>query len=122
MRVRPLVDPNGDMVPIRSLNQMLEGPEAVAQIVAMRIGLNRGEWWEDEEAGFQVPDFLAETARRSDLDLIAKYIASYVSVSEGVDGVEGATIEYENHRAIFKCTILTNGGSQPVEVELNGVL
>ena len=70
------------------------------------------------ETGFP----LAETARRSDLDLIAKYISSYVSVSEGVDGVEGATIEYENHRAIFKCTILTNGGSQSVEVELNGVL
>lgn len=122
MRVRPLADPHGDMVPVRSLKQMLEGPEAVAQIVAMRICLNRGEWWEDEEAGFQVPDFLAETARKSDLDMIAKYIASYVSVSEGVDGVEGATIEYEDHRAVFKCTILTNGGGQSVEVLLDGVL
>lgn len=122
MRVRPLAGPQGDMVPVRSLNQMLEGPEAVAQIVAMRIGLNRGEWWENEDAGFHVPDFLAETARRSDLDMLAKYIASYIRVSEGVDGVDSATIEYEDHKAVFRCRILTTGGSRSVEVNLNGIL
>jgi len=122
MKVRPLVDPNGDMVPVRNLRQMLEGPEAVAQIIAMRIGLNRGEWWEDESIGFQIPDFLAETARQSDLNLLAKYISSFVSVSEGVTGISNISVEYENHRMVYKCTVTTEGGSQNVEVNLDGLL
>lgn len=122
MKVRPLVDPNGDMVPVRNLRQMLEGPEAVAQIIAMRIGLNRGEWWEDESIGFQIPDFLAETVRQSDLNLLAKYISSFVSVSEGVTGISNISVEYENHRMVYKCTVTTEGGSQNVEVNLDGLL
>lgn len=122
MKVRPLVGTDGDMVPVRSLRQMREGPEAVAQIIAMRIALNRGEWWEDEDIGFQIPDFLAETARQEDLNLLAKYISSFVSVSEGVTGISNISIEYENHRMVYKCTVTTEGGSQNVEVNLDGLL
>ena len=122
MNVRPLTDPNGDMVPVYSKRQMLHGPQAVAQIIAMRIGLNRGEWWEDPNIGFQIPDFLSATARKEDLNMLAKYIASFISAGEGVTGINDVEIEYENHEMTFKCVVNTNEGSTNVEVSLDGLL
>ncbi len=121
-KVRPLSDPNGDMIPVTSLRQMLEGPEAVAQIIAMKIGLNRGEWWEDENIGFQIPDFLASTARQSDLNMLAKYISAYIIGCEGVTGINNVDIGYYDHRMTFSCQVITSEGSQEVEVSLDGIL
>ena len=83
MRVRP-EDSNGDMMPVSQNSDMIEGSKAVAQIVKDRILLYRGEWWEDETLGFQLPQFLADTVRKNDVGLLGKYITSYVASTFGV--------------------------------------
>lgn len=120
--VRPLDGPHGDMVPIRSKKQMLDGTEAVAQICVMRVCLNRGEWWENPDIGFRIPEFLAQNARQSDLHMLAQYIASYIANTYGVKGVTDVGITYDNHEMTFRAVVITGEGAEEVEVDLNGLL
>ncbi len=119
MRVRPLTGPHGDMMPVNNLNQMLEGKEAVAQIAVARICLNYGEWWEDPTLGFKVPEFLAQTAKDSDINMLVQYITSYLSQTEGVTGIIDVDVAFENRQLVYKCIMKTNQGTAQVEVEIN---
>lgn len=121
MRVRPLGD-DGDIVPVYSLDQMLEGKKAVPQIIDLRLHFNHGEWWEDEDLGFRIPDFLIANVRRGDLDLLSKYISSYIKDTRGVSAVTNIAASYNNHAMTFACTVLTNDGNTTVEVTLDGIL
>ena len=122
MIVRPL-DENGDIFPIYSIEQMIGGKEAVSQIINLRLHLLYGEWWEDRELGFRIPDLLIANARRGDVDILSKYIASYVSSTQGVAAVTGIVNTYINRKMTFLCTALTNEGkSTTLEVNLNGIL
>lgn len=121
MRVRP-VGANGDMVPIQNDSQMIVDGEAVAQIVKERLRFYRGEWWEDKESGFQLPEFIADTVRKSDVDILAKYITSYIAETEGVIGISGVRIGYDKRVLTYRCVIQTEFGNQIVEVDLSGVL
>ena len=127
--VRPLktngvFDPHGDWCPITNKNQMLNDNRAVAQIVVMRVCLNRGEWWEDETIGFQIPEFLAASAKQTDINMLCKYIASYISNSYGVRGLVEVNAEYDTDRKVlvFKAKILSGETGEPVEVRFNGIL
>jgi len=121
MIVRPL-DENGDMTPIYNVNQMIEGSEAVAQVIDLRLAFLYGEWWEDETLGFRVPEFLVGNARSGDVDLLAEYIASYVSNTEGVRSVTGVESVYSNHKMTFYCSVMTDDGEETVEVNVDGLL
>lgn len=122
MRTRPL-GPDGDYVPIYSLSQMASGSDAVRQVVDLRLRLNRGEWWEDEEIGFQVPEFLTESARSGDVDLLSKYISMYISQSMGVRAIEDVLATFTGHDMTYTCVVLTDDGtSETVEVNINGLL
>ena len=122
MIVRPL-DENGDYQPIYSLDQMITGTKAVKQIVELRLTFYEGEWWEDESLGFQVPGFIAENARQGDVNMLAQYIASYISNSEGVRSVEDVEVEYNNRKMTFYCLVRTDEGeNEVVEVNVDGLL
>ena len=122
MIVRPL-DDKGDFTPVYSLNQMINGKEAVAQVVNLRLHFLYGEWWEDREMGFRIPEFLISNARGGNVDLLAKYIASYVSQTEGVRSVIDMASTYENHKMTFYCSVLTDQGKNTVvEVNVDGIL
>ena len=122
MVVRPLSE-TGDFVPIYSLSQMVSGPEAVRQAVDLRLKFYHGEWWEDRDIGFRVPDFLVETARSGDVELLGKYIASYVASTHGVQAIEDVLTTFNGHTLEFSCMILTDTGiSETVEVNINGLL
>lgn len=121
MVVRPL-DENGDMMPIYDQAQMIDGAPAVAQVVDLRLNLLHGEWWEDEEIGFRIPEFLASNARSGDVSLLAKYVASYISKTSGVLSVTNVESSYFDHVMTFRCTcIMDNGEFTPVEVNLSGI-
>lgn len=122
MRVRPL-GTDGDFVPVYSLSQMASGSDAVRQVVDLRLRLNRGEWWEDEEIGFQVPEFLTESARSGDVDLLSKYISMYISQTMGVRAIEDVLATISGHDMAYTCVVLTDDGtSETVEVNINGLL
>ena len=121
MKVRP-VDGSGDMLPIYESSQMLEGAEAIAQIVKERLLFMRGEWWEDETLGIGIPDFLSRTVKSEQINLLDKYITSYIGETEGVEAVTNATVEFVDRVLILKCVVQTSEGSALVEVNLNGLL
>ena len=122
MIVRPL-DENGDMMPIHSTSQMIGGDKAVAQVIRLRMDLEYGEWWEDESIGFRVPGFLVDGVRKGDIDMLAKYIASYVSNTQEVRAVTNVAASFNGHEMIFSCAaVMENGSSATVEVDLSGIL
>ena len=118
MIIRP-VDAQGDMMPISKADQMITGARAVAQAVKARLGLNYGEWWEDEEIGFQIPDFLAETYKTNQVDVLAKYIVGYISETKEVSSVSGVNVWTEGRTMYFSATINTQDESVNVEVNLS---
>ena len=121
MIARP-VDKYGDMMPIAYSGQMLTKGEAVAQVVRQRLLLYYGEWWEDESIGFRVPQFLSDGIRQENLEMLVKYISSYVSTTEGVTAVDGASIVMDGRRMFYSCVIHIGEETEQVEVELDGVL
>ena len=122
MRVRPL-DEQGDYIPIYNTDQMITGKDAVAQVVNVRLQFYYGEWWEDRTLGFRAPEFLVNSARSGDTNLLSKYIASYISGTEGVRAVTDIVSTMEEHVLRFYCRVITNEGtSGTVEVDLDGIL
>jgi len=122
MKVRPL-DDNGDFVPVYSLTQMVSGAEAVKQAVEMRLRFYHGEWWEDEDIGFEIPDFLVENIRSGEIDLVSKYISQYIASTQDVQSVDDTLSVYSDHILQFACVITTTSGEEEeVEVDVDGLL
>ena len=121
MLTRP-VGTNGDMIPIAYSNQMIEGGEAVAQIVKQRLLLYFGEWWENENIGFRIPQFLIEGVRQENLQMLSKYISSYVSDTEGVDSVVDSAVSLDGRKMTYSCVVRTGMEMERVDVTLDGIL
>jgi len=121
MRVRP-ENAEGDMMPVQSDSQMLTNESAIVQIVKDRLTFYRGEWWEDETLGVRIPDFLVDTVRRSDVDILGKYITSYIAETEGVTGITNVSVDYNRRVLTYRCMIQTDFGNEPLEVDLSGLL
>ena len=121
MKVRP-VDGYGDMMPVYESSQMLTGAEAVAQVAKERLLFFKGEWWEDENLGVAIPEFLASNVKARDVNLFGKFITSYIAQTEGVTAVTNANIEFVNKKLIFSCVLKTTEGNASVEVDLSGLL
>ena len=121
MKVRP-VGNDGDMIPIQYDSQMVGGGQAVAQIVKDRLSFYHGEWWEDDDMGVKIPDFLMDTVRKSDVDIFTKYITSYIASTEGVIGITNASVEFNKRVLRYRCIIHTEEGSEEMEVDLSGLL
>lgn len=122
MNIRPL-DEHGDIVPVSDLSQMASGKKAVGEIVNLRLQLYHGEWWENRDAGFRVPELLMNNVRNGEVSLLANYIATYVSESEGVRGVSDVVVIKNGHELSVKLVAKTNEGKTiTTEVNLNGVL
>ena len=116
------VDSDGDLMPVAYAEQMESGGKAVAQVVRQRLLLYFGEWWEDEQAGFRIPQFLYEGVRSNNIQMLLKYISSYVASTDGVDSVDSAVIEISGREMTYKCLIHTGLDSNVVEVMLDGLL
>ncbi len=121
MIVRP-TDQNGDMVPIAYASQMISGAKAVAQVVKQRLSLYFGEWWEDESIGFRLPQFLADGVRQENIEMLVKYISSYVAATDGVTSVDGTSIVMDGRRMFYSCVVHVGEETEQLEVELDGVL
>lgn len=121
MRYRT-VDENGDMMPIQTMSQLSEGPEAVALAVDSRLAMLYGEWWENRRLGFKVPEFLISTIRDNETAMLSKYISKYIANTEGVTGISGVITKYSNRKFEYRCRILTRDGSTELEVESDGIL
>lgn len=117
------VDENGDMMPIRKSSDMLTGVRAVAAAVNSRLRLLLGEWWEDPELGFAVPDLLFNGLRREQgRELLAGYITAYIEQTEGVNTVSDVRTEIEGRAMHYTCTLITDFGETTEEVAADVLL
>lgn len=121
MITRP-VDGNCDMLPVSHSSQMFTGAQAVARTVQERIQLYRGEWWEDDTLGIQIPKFLSDTLKAKDVSLFSKYITNYIAQTEGVRGVANVKVEFNKRLLKYSALIKTDEGNATVEVDLSGLL
>ena len=130
MITRPL-DANGDIMPVTDLSQMASGPEAVGIAIKHRCSMIEGEWWEDEELGFGIPDFLGTVRGDTGADMLARYVSGYIAATPGVTGVNGASVSYSSidprtgkyvHQVTYSADVETGETNQAVEVDLDGLL
>jgi len=115
-------DENGDMMPVWEIGQMLSGSEAVSQHVTDTLLIARGEWWEDDELGVMIPEYLASTITSGNIWILANYISGYIAKQTGVLGVDNVDVSLDGHTMIYSCTIITREGNANLEVGLNGLL
>ena len=75
------------------------------------------------DIGFRIPDFLAENVRSNELDMLTKYINTYISTTEGVQEIEDSMSQYVDHVLTYSCIILAEDGQEEtVEVSVDGLL
>ena len=115
MRCRP-IDENGDMMPVFSEKDMLEGYKAVGTIAGERLKLIRGEWWEDETVGFRMVPYLIDSAKENETNFFMNYITSYLAATEGCKGITDVEVTYKNRELKYSCRMIADGGSMNLEV------
>lgn len=121
MIVRP-VDKNNDMMPVWSADQMVTGSAAVGISVGDNLRLMHGEWWEDEDLGVLIPEYFANTIKHGDIQIFANYLTGAISRMAGVRGVENVEVAFDNRQLTYGCTLITDQGTDELEVELDGLL
>ena len=121
MIVRPVSSDN-DMMPVWSADQMVTARAAVGISVGDNLRLMHGEWWEDEELGMLIPDYFANTVKQGDIQLFANYLSGAIAKMDGVKGVEGVEVAYDHRQLTYSCTLITDEGTDELEVELDGLL
>ena len=88
MILRP-VDASGDILPVLSSSDLLSGPEAAARLVQYRLSLLRGEWWENPENGFFLPEEMFESRiTEADAAALSSRITAYIRETPGVRDAE----------------------------------
>ena len=118
MLLRP-VDSYGDVLPVLSSQDLLSGPEAVAQLVQYRLALLQGEWWEYPEDGFFILEEM-RLGRITDADAasLASRITAYIRDTDSVQDVENMRFSTDQRRFSYSCEIRTGEGNVKVTYEM----
>ena len=120
MITRPL-DASGDIMPVASLSQMASGAEAVGIAIRHRVSLVEGEWWEDEDLGFGIPEFLGNARGDSGVEMLGMYVSSYIADTPEVTAVNGS-VTFENHAVNYTASVAAGGARLETEVDLSALL
>ena len=117
MLARP-TDPSGDILPVRSLSDLLSGAAAVAAALRDELNFFAGDWWENPSHGNELPDLLQD-ARGTDreAETLTACLVSLILSFEGVLSVENVRSGFENRVFRFSCTVRTESG-EAAEVDL----
>ena len=114
MTLRP-VDSSGDILPVLSSQNILSGPEAVAQLVQYRLSLLQGEWWEYPEEGFFIPEQM-RTGRVTEADTasLSSQITAYIRDTDGVQDAENVQISVSGRKISYSCEVRTEEGKKDI--------
>ena len=114
MIIRP-ADEQGDVMPVLSRADMLQGAEATAALVRDRLELLSGEWWEDPARGNATIDMLRESRfTEADGQALAAYLTGYIRRTPGVREVREAAFSAEGRQFSFSCAVETGDGTTQV--------
>ena len=118
MIYRP-VDESGDILPVRSSGDLLQGAQAAAQLVRDRLSLYTGDWWENPAWGNEIPEMLEEgRLTEADQQVLASYLTAYIRETPGVGEVREVSFSAENKKFRFQCAVRTESGTEIISWEL----
>ena len=110
MILRP-VDVTGDILPVFSSRDLLSGPETVARLVADKLSLLKGDWWENPEEGFFVLEFMKEERfSEANSPMFASRVTEFIRGVEGVFEVDEVSFKAEGRTFHYSCRLLTEEG------------
>ena len=111
-----LVDATGDILPVLSSRDLLFGPEAVARLIADKLSLLQGDWWENPEEGFFVLEFMKEDRfSEANAPMFASRVTEFIRGCEGVFEVDDVSFEAEGRTFRYACRLLTEEGPATLE-------
>ena len=115
MILRP-VDAAGDILPVLSSRDLLSGPEAVARLVAFKLSLLKGDWWENPEDGFFVMEFFREERfSEANTQMFASRVTEFIRSVDGVFEVDDVSFEVSGRIFHYSCRLLTEEGPAAME-------
>ena len=118
MTLRPM-DENGDILQVSSSSRMCSGADAVGHLAFLRLKLYRGDWWEDEEEGFELLELLRRNRiSSSNLSMLSSSLSSYLAQTPGVVDVRNAEITMNGHLASYSCQLITGDEAVPFSADL----
>ena len=108
-------DAAGDILPVLSVSELIQGSMTAAKHIDYRLKLLAGEWWEYPEEGNQVLKMLqASRLTEADAPALSSYLSSYIAETPGVFSIENAEITIINSTFRYACTALTSDGKVKV--------
>ena len=89
-------DGSGDVLPVLSVSDLLEGSDVTAKLIQYRLKLLAGEWWEYPEDGNQVLKTMQDSRMtEEDAAAVGSYLTSYIADTPGVFSIENAETAME---------------------------
>lgn len=112
------VDSDGDMI-FGADNSLVEGQEAMLQVLKTRLAAAEGEWWEGDDTAVpwytEIVGFMAPEGRREEIDMM---VIDRITDTVGVISVDDIQSSIENRRYTLECTVQTVYGEIPIEVSV----
>ena len=113
------VDDFGDILPVISPSDVLKGVKAEKELIADRLHMLSGDWWENPAWGNMIVELLKENRYTpADQQLLASYLSSYIRDTPGVQDVREVQYSAEGRQFSFSCTIETEDGTANIHYEL----
>ena len=113
--LRPF-DATGDILPVLSSRDLLSGPEAVARLVADKLSLLQGDWWENPDEGFFILEFMIEECfSEANASMFASRVMEFICGVDGVFEVDEVSFEAEGRVFRYSCRLLTEEGPAAME-------
>jgi len=108
-------DAAGDILPVLSVSELIQGSMTAAKHIDYRLKLLAGEWWEYPEEGNQVLKMLqASRLTEADAPALSSYLSSYIAETPGVFSIEKAEMVVMGSAFRYTCTALTREGKVKV--------
>ena len=118
MTIRP-VDASGDILPVLTASDMVNGAPALALLIEDRLKLLTGDWWENPAWGCEILDLLKESrATETDQQTLASYLTTYLRETESVREVRDVSLSLNGSQMAFSCTVVCEEGEETVRLSL----
>jgi hypothetical protein len=96
---------------------------AVAQILAQRLKLFEGEWWEDLGDGLPLfQSILGAAGGQRNLQVVIELISQRITQTVFVTGISSLTAAYKGRKLTFACTVETQFGSVSLGIPSSAAL
>jgi hypothetical protein len=106
------LDANWEPLQGNGQKNFLSDTEAVAQIIAQRLKLFQGEWWENLLDGLPMfQKILGAGGSQRGLQVIVELISQRITGTVYVTGISAISATYQNRRFAFSATVETQFGT-----------